>query len=79
VEIGRSVLDFDQYGFGALFLAPGGRTDKAWFGQISATFQSISYMGFVPVVTLRSESSRSNVSRFDVDQTGVSVGIRSEF
>ena len=79
VEIGRSILDFDQYGFGALFLAPGGRTDKAWFGQISATFQSISYMGFVPVVTLRSESSRSNVSRFDVDQTGVSVGIRSEF
>ncbi|MEL7132747.1 MAG: chloride channel protein [Pseudomonadota bacterium] len=34
---------------------------------------------FVPVVTLRSEVSRSNVSRFDVDQTGLSVGIRSEF
>ena len=79
IEIGRSILDFEQYGFGQLFLAPGGRTDKAWFGQISATFKSVSYMGFVPVVTLRSESSRSNVSRFDVDQTGLSIGIRSEF
>lgn len=79
VEIGRSVLDFSQYGFGQLFVVPGGRTDKSWFGAISASFTSASYMGFIPVVTLRSEQSRSNVSRFDVDQTGISVGIRSEF
>ncbi len=36
-------------------------------------------MGFVPVLSVRSEKSRSNISRFDVDQTGVTLGLRSEF
>lgn len=78
VQVGHSTLDFDRY-FVGFIAAPGGRVDSSWFGEISATIDAASYMGFVPVISLRSEKSRSNISRFDVDQTGFSVGIRSEF
>ena len=78
VHVGHSTLDFDRYFVGPISV-PEGRVDSSWFGEISATIDAASYMGFVPVVSLRSEQSRSNISRFDVEQTGVTLGIRSEF
>jgi hypothetical protein len=77
VNVGHSTLDYDSYS--VVFPVPGGRVDRSWFGELSATLSSASYMGFAPVVSVRSETSRSNISRFDVDQTGVSFGLRSEF
>ncbi|MEL7279564.1 MAG: hypothetical protein AAGK79_04365 [Pseudomonadota bacterium] len=78
VQVGHSTLDYDRYFVGPISV-PEGRVDSSWFGEISATIDAASYMGFVPVVSLRSEQSRSNISRFDVEQTGVTVGVRSEF
>ncbi|MEO0750999.1 MAG: hypothetical protein AAFY25_04290 [Pseudomonadota bacterium] len=78
VSLGHSTVDYDDYIIPFVTPVPG-RTDDSWFGEVTATLKSASYMGFVPVVSLRSEQSRSNISRFDVDQTGVTVGIRSEF
>lgn len=78
VHVGHSTLDFDRYFVGPISV-PEGRVDSSWFGEISATIDAASYMGFVPVVSVRSEQSRSNISRFDVEQTGVTVGVRSEF
>ncbi|MEQ8921995.1 MAG: surface lipoprotein assembly modifier [Roseovarius sp.] len=77
VSLGHSILDYEQYW--VLLPVRGGRTDESWFGGVTATFTDYSYMGFVPVVTVNAEKSRSNISRFDVDQTAVSFGIRSEF
>ncbi|MEM6587286.1 MAG: hypothetical protein AAF641_02470 [Pseudomonadota bacterium] len=80
VSVGHSTVDYYAYSLAILgTTAFRGREDNSWFGEVSATLKSASYMGFVPVVSLRTEQSRSNISRFDVDQTGFTVGIRSEF
>lgn len=76
-SVGHSTLDYEQYW--VLLPVAGGRTDESWFGGVTAAFNDYSYMGFVPVVSVNAEKSRSNISRFDVDQTAVSFGIRSEF
>lgn len=75
--LGRSTLDYDEYW--VITPVPGGRVDESWFGGATASFTGWSYMGFVPELSLTAERSRSNISRFDVDQTAVSLGIRSEF
>ena len=77
VSVGHSTLDYEQYW--VLLPVAGGRTDESWFGGVTAAFNDYSYMGFVPVVSVNAEKSRPNISRFDVDQTAVSFGIRSEF
>jgi len=77
LSAGYSTLDYDQYW--VILPIPGGRVDTSWFGGVTASFTDYSYMGFVPVLSVNSEKSRSNISRFDVDQTAVSFGIRSEF
>ena len=76
-SLGYSTLDYDQYS--VVFPVAGGRVDSSWFGGISAAFTDLSYMGFVPTLSINAEQSRSNISRFDVDQTAVSFGVRSEF
>jgi len=73
----RSTLDYDEYW--VITPVPGGRVDDSWFGSATASFTGWSYMSFVPELSLTAERSRSNISRFDVDQTAVSLGIRSEF
>ncbi len=77
-SIGASTLDFNQYRVGFITV-PGGRKDESVFGGVTATFKDLGYMGFVPTVSLRSEKSSSNISRFDVAETSVTLGIRSEF
>jgi hypothetical protein len=75
--LGYSVLDYDSYR--VLIPVAGGREDKSAFGGVTATFDDWSYLGFVPTLSLRAEKSRSNISRFDVDETSLSVGFASEF
>lgn len=77
LSLGQSVVDYDRY---TVFLpVPGGRVDESVFGGVTATFKDWSYMGFVPTVSVKAEKSRSNISRFDVDETSIRLGIRSEF
>lgn len=79
-QVGQSYVDYDTYSLGAgLGAVPGGRRDDSTFGGVTAAFQDWSYLGFVPTVSVQTEQSRSNISRFDVDETSVSFGIRSEF
>lgn len=77
-SLGASTLDFNQYRVGFINV-PGGRKDESVFGGVTATFKDIGYMGFVPTVSVTSEKSSSNISRFDVAETSVTLGIRSEF
>lgn len=76
-QLGHSIVDYDNYSIGGP--VPGGRSDDSTFGGVTATFKDWSYMGFVPTVSVNAEKTRSNISRFDVDETSVSLGIRSEF
>ena len=76
--LGYGESSYDRY-FVVGFPVPGGRQDSSVFGGVTATFKDWSYMGFVPTVSVKSQKSRSNVSRFEVEETSLSVGIRSEF
>lgn len=76
-QVGQSVVDYDRYS--VIVPVPGGRRDDSVFGGVTATFKDWSYMGFVPTMSFNAEKSRSNISRFDVDETALTVGIRSEF
>ncbi|MEQ9259302.1 MAG: hypothetical protein RIG84_09390 [Roseovarius sp.] len=75
--VGRSELEYDRYA--VIFPVRGGRQDDSWFGGVTATWPEAGYMGFVPTWTLQHEKARSNISRFNVDQTTFSFGIRSQF
>lgn len=76
--LGVSTLDFGRYSVGFIPV-PGGRRDESVFASVTATFDDVSYMGFVPTLSVTTERSRSNVSRFDVDETSLTLGMRSEF
>ncbi|MEM6480291.1 MAG: surface lipoprotein assembly modifier [Pseudomonadota bacterium] len=83
VSLGKSSVDYDSFvvpGF-PFFGGPvaGGRQDDAIFAGVSAAFKEWSYMGFVPTLSLNTSHTDSNVSRFEVDETSLSLGIRSEF
>jgi hypothetical protein len=77
-SLGISQLDYSSYQVGFIAV-PGGRDDRSVFGGVTATFTDWGYMGFVPTLTVTSERSDSNVSRFDVEETSITLGIRSEF
>lgn len=77
-SLGVSSLDYDRFRIGFIAV-PGGRRDESVFARITATLKSVNYMGFVPAISLTHEQSRSNISRFEVEETALSVGIRSEF
>lgn len=77
-SLGLSQLDYASYQVGFIAV-PGGRDDKSVFGSVTATFNSWGYMGFVPTLSVTSERSDSNISRFDVEETSITLGIRSEF
>jgi len=77
-SLGASTLDFNHYSVGFITV-PGGRKDESIFGGVTATFEDWGYMGFVPTVSVTTEKSVSNISRFDVAETSLTLGIRSEF
>lgn len=77
-SLGLSQLDYSSYQVGFISV-PGGRDDRSVFGGVTATFNDWGYMGFVPTLTVTSERSDSNISRFDVEETSITLGIRSEF
>ncbi|MEM6577698.1 MAG: surface lipoprotein assembly modifier [Pseudomonadota bacterium] len=83
LSVGASQVDYGTYiinlgPFGILDV-PGGRTDDAIFAGVTAAFDEWSYMGFVPTVSLNTSKTESNISRFDVEETSLTFGIRSEF
>ncbi|PHQ99649.1 MAG: hypothetical protein COB39_02650 [Marinosulfonomonas sp.] len=76
--IGASMRDYDAYRAG-LFLAPDGRQDEKLNASISLFFEDINYMGFAPTVSLNTSITKSNISRFNTTEFGLSVGFRSTF
>ncbi|PIE13055.1 MAG: hypothetical protein CSA70_07275 [Rhodobacterales bacterium] len=60
---------------------PGGgaRNDREVTASMTMTFDKLDYFGFHPTMTLSASRKTSNADRFDVDNIGLSVGIRSSF
>lgn len=57
----------------------GGRSDETIGADLSLAFQEMDYMGFIPVVTLETSKTRSNVSLYDSTSSGIGLSIQSKF
>ncbi|MEQ6202570.1 surface lipoprotein assembly modifier [Sulfitobacter sp. HNIBRBA2951] len=58
---------------------PSGRRDFQVSADITATFKNIDYMGFNPTVSFTASKTNSNIGLYDVNRTGISIGIASSF
>lgn len=70
--------DYPTYAVG-IFGVPGGRQDKSIYGDLSLFFDKYDYAGFAPLLRVRTGQKDSNVSRFDIREFSVSLGIESKF
>ena len=57
----------------------GERHDREVSFDMNIGFDKIDYYGFTPTLTLSASQSRSNVGLFDIDNAGISFGIKSAF
>lgn len=69
--------DYDDY----TLVRPveGGREDQSLYGDVSLFFPDLDFAGFAPTVNLRSGRRTSNVNRFEISETTISIGIQSKF
>lgn len=58
---------------------PGGRQDQIFGTELSMTFDTIDYMGFVPVMTLSASRNGSNVALYESENLGLGLSVRSKF
>ena len=56
-----------------------GRSETELTAEITAVFQTLTYYGFVPAVTLRASRTDSNIGLYDVEELGLRMSIRSAF
>ncbi|SDD13958.1 hypothetical protein [Ruegeria marina] len=56
-----------------------GREETSVYGDLNLTFDQYDIAGFAPVLRLRSGRKQSNISRFDIRETSISLGIESKF
>ena len=76
-SVGRAVTLYDDYALPPVF--SGERRDETSFAVIEAAFPNMTYAGFMPVISLRSVQTDSNISRFTRSETGIEIGYRSSF
>ncbi len=70
--------DYSDYRIGFLDVEAG-REDREFSGELNLHIDRVGYMGFTPVVSLQARSTASNISRFEGESFGISVGFRSAF
>lgn len=75
--VGLQFTDYPEYL--VLGFVPDGREDTRLFGNVTAVFPEYSFAGFSPQVRLNAGTTDSNVSRFEIDEFGVELGLRSTF
>jgi len=78
LSLGYEVSDYPVYSIG-IFEVPGGRRDEELSAALDMRFPTVSIMGFEPVLTVSGAWSNSNVSRFEGETLGLSLGFRSAF
>ncbi|WP_299687510.1 surface lipoprotein assembly modifier [uncultured Tateyamaria sp.] len=71
------LTDYDTY----TLYSPvaGGREDVSYYGDVSLFFKDYDYAGFAPTVRVRSGRRTSNVNRFEISETTVTLGLQSKF
>ncbi|MBM1219628.1 hypothetical protein JQU17_05415 [Ponticoccus sp. SC2-23] len=76
--VGVQYTDYPDYVVGFI-LVPDGREDTRLFGNVTALFPDYSFAGFSPLVRMNVGTTDSNISRFEVGEFGVELGLRSTF
>ena len=61
------------------YLITGQRQDREIMADMSLVFEKLEYYGFTPTLTMNARRSESNVGLFDIENAGISLGIRSSF
>jgi len=69
--------DYDDYRL--VNVVDGGRQDDSVYGDISFFFADYDFAGFAPTVQVRTGRRSSNVNRFEIDETTITLGIQSKF
>ncbi|MFY0681297.1 MAG: bacterial transcriptional activator domain-containing protein [Thalassovita sp.] len=77
-KLGATRQNLPDYSFGVITV-PGGRKDNTVFGSMDLTFKGLDYAGFVPSLRVQVRKTRSNVSKFQTNETSVSLGVTSSF
>lgn len=70
--------DHDFYTLGPIGVTDG-RQDRTLGLAVDAAFPGLSVLGYAPRLSIESERTRSNVSRFDTRTLGVTLGVASRF
>ncbi len=70
--------DYPFYSIGLLGIRDG-REDLSAGLSVEAAFPALQRFGYMPKVTLSAEETRSNISRFETRNIGLSVGFASSF
>ncbi|MFN3845633.1 MAG: surface lipoprotein assembly modifier [Paracoccaceae bacterium] len=60
-------------------LSPTGREDVSLRARASLSLEKLDYMGFMPVISVEAERTRSNIALYRSQSLGVGVSIRSKF
>ncbi|MAQ82977.1 MAG: hypothetical protein CMH12_07080 [Maritimibacter sp.] len=76
--VGVSMTDYADYSM-LIFPVPGGRQDETVYFDLEGVFTQVEYAGFSPSVRLRRTITESNVSRYEMSEWSLAVGIRSNF
>lgn len=76
LRAGIGQTDYENY---RLLYWPVPREDETTFAAIDFTFDSASYAGFAPVITVSRIDTDSNFSRWATEETSVTFDIRSNF
>lgn len=71
--LGASLRDYDQPAFGVL------REDQELTARATLIFNGVNYFGFSPTATLDARRTKSNISLYETEELGISVGLRSSF
>ena len=77
-HVQHTVKDFDAYQIGFINVVEG-REDQEISAGLNLHVDRVGYMGFMPVISLQGQWTESNISRFEAETLGLSVGFRSAF
>lgn len=69
--------DYDDYRL--VRTVQGGRQDESLYGDVSLFFADYDFAGFAPTIKFRTGRRSSNVNRFEIDETTITLGIQSKF
>ncbi|TAG16158.1 MAG: DUF560 domain-containing protein, partial [Rhodobacterales bacterium] len=74
VTLGLGSKDFDDF-----ILSFDGRRDRIASLGLSLRLDTISFMGFSPVLNISGTRTRSNIARYDIDEVKANLGLQSQF